>query len=72
MKAKGAAFFRRDEPPAAPPKEQARTPDAHSCGIAGCERPAVFGFRAPGLEAMREPTTVWRCRDHVLTTSSVA
>jgi hypothetical protein len=64
MKVKGADFFRRDEP-AAPTKVQARTPDAHSCGIAGCERPAVFGFRAPGLEAMREPTTVWRCRNHV-------
>jgi hypothetical protein len=65
MRPKGADFFRRDEPPAAPPKEQARTPQDHSCGIAGCGLPAVFGFRAPGLEAMREPTTVWRCRNHI-------
>jgi hypothetical protein len=55
-------FFRRHRPK---PELQSRAPDAHSCGIAGCERPAVFGFRAPGLEAMREPTTVWLCRNHV-------
>jgi len=39
-------------------------PDPPRCQAPGCQAWASYGFREPGIAALRKPVTVWVCSAH--------
>ena len=51
--------------PGLPLSEPVRRPPAgHRCQTPGCRSWASFGFREPGIAALRKPVRAWFCSVH--------
>lgn len=45
--------------------EPVRPPPAgHRCSAPGCRSWAFYGFREPGIVALRQPVQIWTCSVH--------